>query len=104
MIEVMLYAVKIKDKFLYEKKLLTARQTMLAGGKFLYSEVGRAKEAAMMARAQGGELIDAEVVRVHLTIQIRAIEFIGKHRKFRKPSKWDKKETTDADEREDTAA
>jgi len=48
-IEVMLYAVKIKDKFLYDKKLLTAR-------------------------------------------------------KFRKPSKWDKKETTDADEREDTAA
>ena len=104
MIEVMLYAVKIKDKFLYDKKLLTARQTMLAGGKYLYSEVGRAKEAAMMARAQGGELIDAEVVRVHLTIQIRAIEFIGKHRKFRKPSKWDKKEKPGDHEQEDTAA
>ena len=86
---VVLYAVKVKDKFVSGDQLLTARQMMLQGVPYLFGESGRAKHAAALARAKGGKLIDADAYRVVVTMQCRALEFIGKHRLVKKRTRWD---------------
>jgi len=81
MIDAELYGVKVGEKFVGGSVLLTPRQALSMKGQFLYTDATKAISAASLARAMGGAFVEAEVVRVRVVLQIRAIEFLGKHRK-----------------------